>query len=122
MGHVLLLFQFNCRQPSQSGQVFLYWPSLLIVAGGTVLFVLFIGSKALGRSLTFSFALTGLIGTLVGYYMLLQGFLSHQIDNIAAGMTFIISACFFALLGMMILGAPLGDRLLKGAKSNRQGT
>lgn len=108
--------------PLNPASVFLYWPSLLIVAGGTVLFILFIGSDALGRSLTLSFALTGLIGTLVGYYMLLQGFLSHQIANVAAGMTFIISACFFALLGMVLLGAPLGDRLLKGAQSNRQGS
>lgn len=107
--------------PINPATVFLYWPTLLIVAGGTILFVLFIGGKAIGHSLTLSFALTGLTGTLVGYYMLLQGFLSHQIEGVAAGITFIISACFFALLGMIILGAPLGDRTMKLTQSGRQG-
>ena len=107
--------------PLNPASVFLYWPSLLIVAGGTILFVLFIGGKALGRSLTLSFALTGLIGTLVGYYLMLQGFLSHRIEGVAMGVTFIIAACFFALLGMIILGAPLGDRTLKLSQSGRQG-
>lgn len=108
--------------PLKPANVFLNWPSLLIIAGGTILFVLFIGSKALGRSLTLSFALTGLIGILVGYYMVLQGFLGHSTENIAAAMTFIISACFFALLGMIFLGAPLGDRVLKNTQDNHKST
>jgi len=123
LGGVMIsaMSSFTPDSPLKPQNVFLNWPSLLIVVGGTLLFVLFIGSQALGRSLTLSFALTGLIGTLVGYYMLLQGFLSHNIAEIASGMTFIISACFLALLGMIVLGAPLGDRMLKNAQSSRQG-
>lgn len=124
LGGVFLgsLSSLTSDSPLNPASVFLYWPSLLIVAGGTIVLVLFIGGAAIGQSFTLSLALTGFIGTLVGYYLLLQGFLNRNIQDIAGAITYIISSCFFALLGMIFLGAPLGDRVLKHSRTQKQGT
>ena len=90
-------------------QWFVHWPSLLIVAGGTLALVLFVNDAKDGRSITVSFAFTGLIGTLMGLVQLLQSF-DVGIAAIATSMTFIISSCFIALVGMMLVGIPLEDR------------
>jgi flagellar motor component MotA len=93
-------------------QWFVHWPSLLVVAGGTLALVLFVNDAKDGRSITVSFAFTGLIGTLMGLVQLLQSF-NIGIAAIATSMTFIISSCFIALVGMMLVGIPLEDRNLK---------
>jgi len=41
------------------------------------------------------------------------------IDEIAAAVTFIISSCFVSWLGMMLVGAPLEDRMVKAGKINK---
>ncbi len=97
----------------------IYWPSILVVLGGTIALVLFVGNSASGRSFTLGFFVTGLIGSLMGFIQVLLGFASREIDNIASAVTFIISSCFIAWLGMMLVGAPLEDRMVKTGKINK---
>jgi len=99
-----------------------YWPSLLVVLGGTIALVLFVGNLAKGRMFTLGFAITGLIGSLMGIIQVLLGFSSKSIQDIAAAVTFILSSCFFSLLGMMLIGAPLEDRSIKNSKTAKHST
>ncbi len=97
----------------------IYWPSILVVLGGTIALVLFVGNSASGRSFTLGFFVTGLIGSLMGFIQVLLGFASREIEGIASAVTFIISSCFVAWLGMMLIGAPLEDRMVKSGKINK---
>ncbi len=99
--------------PLQPVEIFLHWPSLLIVLGGTIVLLLFMGREAIGRSLTLSFAFTGLIGSIAGMIQTMLAFAGRSIEEVAASMVFLLSCCFLGLTGMMLLGAPLEDRALK---------
>ncbi len=99
--------------PLQPVKVFLHWPSLLVVLGGTVVLLLFMGRDAIGRSLPLAFAFTGLIGAITGLIQTMLAVAGRSIEEVAAAMVFLLSCCFLALTGMMILGAPLEDRALK---------
>jgi flagellar motor component MotA len=96
--------------PLNPWDLFLYWPSILVVLGGTLAIVLFVGKAVSSQSLTLGFALTGLLATLMGFVQAMFGFASKGIQDIASAITFILSSCFIALLGMMLLGNPLEDR------------
>jgi len=103
---------------------FIYWPAALIILGGTLAFVLFVGDAAAGAPLTVSFALTALIGSLMGFIQVLLGFASKDGGSVAAGriasaMAFIISSCFIGLSGMILVGAPLEDRMVKSGRIDR---
>jgi hypothetical protein len=97
----------------------IHWPSLLVVLGGTIALVLFVGSSGAGRILTPAFAITGLIGSLMGFIQVLLGFASRKISLVSAGITFVIASCFMAMLGMMLVGAPLEDRLVKTGRMDK---
>jgi hypothetical protein len=56
------------------------------------------------------FALTGLIGSLIGFVQALFGFASYRIEDVVAAVTFVLSSCCAALLGMLLVGAPPEDR------------
>ena len=101
-------------------EVFIYWPSLLVVLGGTIVLVMFIGDAAAGGSFTLSFALTGLIGSLMAFVQTLISFSSRGVRDVASAITFIISSCLIALLGMMLVGIPLEDRTIKSGKNKKQ--
>jgi flagellar motor component MotA len=100
----------------------IYWPSLLVVLGGTIALVLFVGNSTKGRTFTLGFAITGLIGSLMGIIQVLLGFSSRSIQDITAAVTFILSSCFFALLGMMLVGAPLEDWSIKNSITAKHST
>ncbi len=100
--------------------MFIHWPSLLVVVGGTVALVLFAGDAAGGKSLTLSFAFTGLIGVLMGFVQVLHSLSSRSIKDVASAATFIISSCFIALVGMMLVGIPLEDRSVKARKNYKE--
>jgi len=108
------------HSPLNPMEVFVYWPSILVVLGGTTVLVMFIGDAAAGRSFTLSFALTGLIGSLMAFVQTLISFSSRGVRDVASAMTFIISSCFIALLGMMLVGIPLEDRTIKTGKNKKQ--
>lgn len=103
-------------------KLILYWPSLLVVVGGTVALVLFVGNSATGRAFTLGFAVIGLIGSLMGFIQVLLSFAQRTILDVAASMSFIMSSCFFALLGMMLIGAPLEDWMVKAGRKNKHST
>jgi len=111
---------YESGSPLNPMEAFIYWPSLLVVLGGTMVLVMFIGDAAAGRSFTLSFALTGLIGSLMAFVQTLISFSSRGVRDVASAMTFIISSCFIALLGMMLVGVPLEDRAIKTGKNKKQ--
>jgi len=95
----------------------IYWPSLLVVLGGTAVLMLFIGRVNSGPTLSMSFAAMGLIGFLVAFIQALFGLASPDpmsgVRSVAAGVNFILSSCLIALLGMIIVGAPAEDRAIR---------
>lgn len=103
-------------------QFFTYWPSLLVVLGGTIAIVIFIGNGLSGQLFTLSFALMGLLGTLMGFVQVLLGMSTRNIEDVASALTFIISSCFVALLGIMLIGAPLEDHAFSAEKKNKERT
>lgn len=101
-------------------EMFIYWPALLVVIGGTIALVMFVGDASSGRSFTLSFALTGLLGSLMGFVQGLIGFSSQGIKDVASAVTFIISSCFVAMVGMMLIGIPLEDRSVKAGRNYKR--
>ncbi|MGD9346449.1 MAG: hypothetical protein PVH84_11330, partial [Candidatus Aminicenantes bacterium] len=108
--------------PIKPHDLFLYWPSLLVVLGGTIAIALFAGNSAASRSMTLGFALTGLLATLMGFVQAMIGFSSKNIQDVASAITFILSSCFIALMGMMLVGNPLVDRSAKAIKAHKAQT
>ena len=98
--------------------IFIHWPSLLIVAGGAILFVLWTGNGEDGLSTTLSFAFAGVIGILFGLVQMFYSSLS--IAGIAEGMTFAILSCVFALVGMMLGGVHRQDHAFKTGKTDKK--
>ncbi len=105
--------------PIKPQDLFLHWPSLLVVLGGTIAITFFVGNAAAGRFFTVGFALTGFLATLMGFVQAMFGFSSRGIQEIAAAITFILSSCFVALLGMMLVGNPLEDRSVKAGRGQK---
>jgi flagellar motor component MotA len=97
----------------------IHWPALLVVLGGTIALVLFVGGDGAGRILMPAFAITGLIGSLLGFIQVLLSFASRKIYLVSAGITFVIASSFVAMLGMMIVGGPLEDRLVKQGRMDK---
>jgi len=95
-----------------------YWPALLVVLGGTLIIVLFVNHSPSGRTWTLSFALTGLMGSLMGFIQVLLGFAARSIGDISNAVAFVLSSCFVSLLGMLLVGAPLEDRRIKVSGSD----
>jgi hypothetical protein len=90
-----------------------YWPSLLVVFGGTLALLLFLGDVVREPKISPGFAVTGLIGSLIGFLQVLLGISAGSIAEISSALTFILSSCFAALMGMFLLAAPLEDRTAK---------
>ncbi len=90
-----------------------YWPSLLVVFGGTLALLLFLGDGTLASAISPIFAVTGMIGCLMGFVQVLLGISAGRIETVSSAITFILSSCFAALLGMYLIAAPMEDRLTK---------
>ena len=101
-------------------KIFIHWPSLLIVAGGAVLFVLWAGNGEDGFSTTLSFAFAGVIGILFGLVQMFHGFGVSAIAGIAAGITFAVLSCVVALVGMMLGGVHRQDHAFKAGKTHKK--
>ncbi|MBN1225091.1 MAG: hypothetical protein JXB23_17715 [Candidatus Aminicenantes bacterium] len=123
----IALIAWTIIKPALSGQDYIikswewvtHWPAFLVVFGGTIAIALFVDGTMIGRTSTLGFTLTGLIGSLVGFVQVLVAFSAKSIQDVASAMTFILSSCFFALLGIMLVGAPLEDRSVKSAKTEK---
>jgi flagellar motor component MotA len=90
-------------------QWLIYWPAFLVVLGGTLALVLFVGKDSAAPMTSMAFAVTGLIGSLMGFIQALLGFANYSIAEVAAAVTLVLSSCFAALLGMLLVGAPMED-------------
>ena len=122
MGWIIIssLSSMQIDSPIKSSQFFTYWPSFLVVVGGTIALVIFIGNGISGQLFTLGFALTGLLGTLMGFVQALLGMSTRNIKDVASAVTFIISSCFVALLGIMLIGAPLEDHTFRAEKKRER--
>jgi flagellar motor component MotA len=91
-------------------------PGMLVVLGGAIALILFMGGSHSGPTLSTAFAGMGLIACLMGWIQMLFG-MSYSspagIGQVAGAIAFIISSFFTALLGMVLVGAPLEDHAIR---------
>lgn len=92
------------------GKLLLHGPAYLVVIGGAVALALFAGAAYGARAWTLGFAMTGLIGLLMGLIQALFGFVHRDVGEIASAVAFIISTASLTLLGLIAVAAPLEDR------------
>ncbi len=88
----------------------------LVVMGGTLALMLFLGGDDKRLTPSTAFAGMGLIGSLMGFIQMLHGMTDpgpRGIGKVAWALAFILASCFTALLGMAIIGAPLEDRAIR---------
>jgi hypothetical protein len=91
-------------------------PSFLVVLGGTLALMLFMGGNNTRLTPSAAFAGMGLIGSLMGFIQMLHGMTDpgpRGIGQVAGALAIILAACYTALLGMAVIGAPLEDRALR---------
>jgi flagellar motor component MotA len=91
-------------------------PSLLVVLGGTLALMLFIGGNNARLTSSTAFAGMGLIGSLMGFIQMLIGMTDpgpQGIAHVAGAIAFVLFSCFTALLGMALIGVPLEDRAIR---------
>ncbi len=91
-------------------------PSFLVVLGGTLALMLFMGGNNTRLTPSTAFAGMGLIGCLMGFIQILHGMTDPSprgIGRVAGAIAFIIASCFTAHLGMAIIGAPWEDRAIR---------
>jgi hypothetical protein len=103
-------------------KVMLHGPAFLIVFGGAAVLALFMGAGAGGRAWSLGFAMTGLIGLLLGFIQALFGFAHTSVQEIAAAIAFVISASLYTLLGLLAVAAPTEDReIMEGRRERSAG-
>jgi flagellar motor component MotA len=93
-----------------------YRPPLLVVMGGALALILFMGGKNTRLTPSAAFAGMGLIGSLMGFIQMLIGMTDPRpqgIGHVAGAVAFVLFACFTSLLGMALIGAPLEDRAIR---------
>ncbi len=93
-----------------------YRPALLVVLGGTLALILFMGRSYTRLTPSAAFAGMGLIGSLMGFIQMLHGMTDpspHGIGRVAGALAFVLFSCFTALLGMALIGAPVEDRAIR---------
>jgi flagellar motor component MotA len=91
-------------------------PSFLVVLGGALALILFMGGNNPKLTPSAAFAAMGLIGSLMGFIQMLIGMTDpgpQGIGKVAGALAFILASCFTALLGMAFIGAPLEDRAIR---------
>lgn len=93
-----------------SWALLLHWPAALVVAGGTLLVVAIAGTALRGRIGVAALSLAGALGSLAGLVQVLLGFADQAFPRIVAGLSFILTACFVALVGLLVVANPIEDR------------
>jgi hypothetical protein len=116
VGYVLFLSFWVWSFPLHTvGILTAIMPAVLLVLGGTIAIMLFVRGGNSGPTLSMAFAATGLIGALVGVIQMLFGVTmgAQGVNQVAMALAFFIASCFTALLGIVLLGAPLEDRAVR---------
>ena len=116
----LIAFHFAPPKMWDMMPLFFHPPSVFLVVGGALVLMLFSGEGNSGRNLSLSFAALGFIGSLMACIQVLSGIASFSrsgspplIGEVAGGVLFGFSTCFLALMGMVLVGAPLTDRAIR---------
>jgi hypothetical protein len=91
-------------------------PALMVVLGGVLVLMLFAGVVNLERLPSISFAVMGLVGSLMASIQVLFGIDYTKILVLAEGIYSILCSCAIALLGMILVGAPWEDRAIRGGR------
>jgi hypothetical protein len=97
-----------------------YNPAMLVVLGGTLALILFINGSNTKLTSSAAFAGMGLIGSLIGFIQMLHAMTNNSPQGIAymaGALVFVLSSCFTALLGIVLIGAPLEDRAIRMGRS-----
>jgi TonB family protein len=126
VGYVLFLavlaftaFNFSFQTLWELLPAIFNWPAVLVVLGGTVAVIIFVGGTNSSHRLSIIFALMGLIASLIGFIQVLLGVASFSVKgpssiaDVAGGIAFVIGSCFIALLGMVLVGAPTEDHAIR---------
>lgn len=95
-------------------QMLLHWPAVLVVIGGALLVVAIAGAALRGRIGPVALALSGGLASLAGLLLVLLGFADRDLARIVSGINFILTSCFVALAGMLIVANPIEDQRLRG--------
>ncbi|HTY64363.1 MAG TPA: hypothetical protein VMG30_19085 [Acidobacteriota bacterium] len=97
-----------------------YRPGMLVVLGGTIALMLFLGRAGSGTMLSTAFAAMGFIGSLLGCIQMLCSMTMNfplGIATLAGALAFVLSSCLTALLGMALVGAPLEDSAVRKGRA-----
>jgi hypothetical protein len=118
VGYVLffaLLIPCFLKLPMLAGLLMVFKPAVLVVLGGTIALILFMRGADSGPTVSTAFAAMGLIGTLIGSIQMLFGMTEgiQGIGHVAGAFAFLVSSCLTALLGIVLVGAPLEDRAIR---------
>jgi hypothetical protein len=88
----------------------LHGPAWLVVAGGALVFALYLRGIGRGASIVVGLGGAGSVGVLLGLTRGLHGFATVSIEDVAGGLMFAISSGYAALAGLAVVGLPLLDR------------
>lgn len=84
----------------------LHPPALLVVAGGSLLLIRAAGKGTAARLLAPALALAGTFAAAAGLVQALLGFAARDLARVTAGIAFLLSSGFSALLAMLLLARP----------------
>jgi hypothetical protein len=117
-GYVLffaVLVSCFLKVPLSAGDLIALKPALLLVLGGTIALMLFMRGANSGPTLSTAFAAMGFIGSLMGAIQMLFGMAEGTpgIIHVAGAFAFLVASCLTALLGMVLVGAPLDDHAIR---------
>jgi hypothetical protein len=92
--------------------ILLHPPALLAFAGAALLLLRLAGRGRARNALAPAFALAGLLAGLGGLVQALAGFAAHDLGRVTAGLAFLLTSGFAALLGLLVAGrvASVDDR------------
>jgi len=114
IGYILFLSLWAWSFPLRSIELLIaIKPAIFVVLGGTIAMVLFMrGSRP---TVSTAFAAMGLIGSLLGIIQMLFGMTMGMqgIAQVAGALAFFLASCMTALLGTVLVGAPLEDRAIR---------
>jgi len=114
VGYVLIVSLWAWSFPLHSIEFLIaIKPAVFVVLGGMIAMTLFM--RGSGSTLSTSFAAMGLIGSLLGIIQMLFGMTEGMggIPQVAGALAFFLASCLTALLGIVLIGAPMEDRAIR---------
>lgn len=99
----------------------LNWPALVVIALAVVA-VTVLGAPLRARAWTAAFGFAGLLGALFGVVRVLTGFAARDLASLTAGLSFVVSSCFVAMLALAVVAGPTLDRAARGGAVSRPST